>query len=425
MPHANSVLMPMQANATTRLAVALSTMLGDSEAVFSSRANAVGLSEDVVRKFKAASIDTMAKYAFCCNYNPGGSDDKPFKDVVTKILGRDPSLVEESCLRRLFNEAFATVASDIKAQTEQSEESATRKLAPADRAARLEEQQQRLVGIEIRGPYEPGDSLVDRLVGHYESDRLQYTEWSACVSREHELLGGNKKDQRLVVQASGELKLSSSHKVDPCDTSSEILLRYALTRRGLAMEQANIMSYRNHNQWVEKLLSCRLETPPAGFAKVTFQQLEAADKRLFVLISEKTRSGIKATPSGRPCDTHFQTCMSSTEVLSLLQPKPIAVKGKDDVEPPPKKHKVERPQTKGRGKTNSKGKQTQFMRVPAELLSLGCVACTPQGSRICFSSNLKKCTLKVVNQRCEKGLHICAICFKQHAALDCPNKRAE
>lgn len=399
----------------------------DSIAVFLSRATAVGLHDDIVQKFKTAGIDTMAKYAFCCNYAPGSSDDKAFKDVLAKIVGRDPSLVEEACLRRLFNESYATIASDIKAQTEQNEDTSARKLAPADRAARLEEQQRRLTGIEIRGPYEPGDSLIDKLVSQYEADRLQYIEWSACVSREHELLGGSKHDKSLTIQASGELRVASSSKVDPCDTSSEILLRYALTRRGLAMEQANLLSFKNHNKWLEKMLAARLEPAPTGFAKVTMQQLEQADKRLFVLLSENTRGGVKATASGRPCDEHFDKCLQSSEVLSLLQPKPLAAgnKGRDDHEPPPKRHKVDRPPTKGKSKgKNTKGKDT-FMRIPTELLSLGCVACTPQGHRICFSSNLKKCTLKVVNQRCEKGLHICGICFKQHAAIECPNRKTE
>ena len=182
----------------------------------------------------------MAKFAFGCSYSPGASDDKPLKDLMTKVLSREPTLVEESCLRRLYNESYATVAADIRVQTEQTSDDVHRKLAPADRAARLEEQQARLKGIAIRGPYEPGDSLVDKFVSFYENDRLQWVPWDMCVSREHELLSNSKRDQRLVVQSSGELKLSTANKVEPCDTSSEILLRYCLMRRGLAMEQANI-----------------------------------------------------------------------------------------------------------------------------------------------------------------------------------------
>ena len=141
---------------------------------------------------------------------------------------------------------------------------------------------------------------MDKFVSFYESDRLQWISWDQCISREQELTSNNKKDQRLVVQTSGELKISSSSKFEPCDISSEILLRYCFIRRALAMEQANILAYQHRERWLEKIMSCRLETVPSGFARTTFQQIEAADKKLFILLGEKTRSGIKAGANGRP-----------------------------------------------------------------------------------------------------------------------------
>lgn len=82
---------------------------------------------------------------------------------------------------------------------------------------------------------------MDKFVSFYESDRLRWISWDQCISREHELASNNKKDQRLVVQSSGELKISSASRFEPCDTFSEILLRYCFIRRALAMEQANIL----------------------------------------------------------------------------------------------------------------------------------------------------------------------------------------
>ena len=126
----------------------------------------------------------------------------------------------------------------------------------------LTSNRQRLSGIRIRGPYEPGDTLVDRFVSFMKMTGFNGYH-GTCVSREHELLSSSKRDQRLVVQSSGELKLTSSSKVEPCDTSSEILLRYCLICRGLAMEQANILAFTNHDKWLEKILACRLETVPS------------------------------------------------------------------------------------------------------------------------------------------------------------------
>lgn len=253
---------------------------GDSKTVFEQRSKAIGLEGAVVTAFKENALDTMAKFAFCCNHSPGDSDDEPFRNLLTKVLGQEPTLVEEAFLRRLYNESYATVAADRREQTEQTSDEVHRKLAPADSAARLEEQQTRLSGITIRGFYEPGDTLVGRFANFCENDRLEWVPWDMCVSREHELLGSAKRDQRLVVQSSGELKLTSSSKVEPCDSSSKILLRYCLMRRGLAMKQANIAAYKNHDKWLEKIPTCRLGTVPAGYSRTTFQQIEAADKKL-------------------------------------------------------------------------------------------------------------------------------------------------
>ena len=135
---------------------------GDSEAVFEQRALRIGLDEATFRLLKNKGFKTMALFAFSCNFSPASTSDKPFIDMLKDVLGRDASPVELSCFRRLFNESFANVAADIKSQVEQTDESTSRKLAPAERAERLQAQQKRLTRISIRGQYEPGDTLVDR-----------------------------------------------------------------------------------------------------------------------------------------------------------------------------------------------------------------------------------------------------------------------
>ena len=300
-----------------------------------------------------------------------------------------------------------------------------KKLAPAERSQRLHEQQQRLAGLEIRGNYEPGDSLIDRCVSAYESDRISYVTWDVCVSRDHEILTGAKKDSGLSFDASGHLKLTKKEQVEPCNTSNEMAVRYCLIRRGLALEQANIMDYKKHERLAEKLMNARMEEAPSGCVRLTLKQVETADKKFWTLMAEKTREGIKAGSNGRPCDVHFDACFQSPEFLNLLQPRlaPSASaqspsKPKID-EPRPKKP---RPDPMGQ-KGASKG---TFMRVPSELLSLGCVASTSKGHRLCFDYNLKRCKLPVKDQRCQKGLHLCAVkgCQKMHMAMDCPNKTA-
>ena len=67
---------------------------GDSKAVFKQRAMAMGMEEAVFRAFDRDGINTMATFAFACNYAPGASSDTPLVEIIKKILGRDPTTLE-------------------------------------------------------------------------------------------------------------------------------------------------------------------------------------------------------------------------------------------------------------------------------------------------------------------------------------------
>ena len=181
--------------------------VADSSAVFRSRALACGLTAEELDKLKAEGLETMGMFAFSCNYAPGAADEKPFLDLIGKVLGSAPTVKQQAAFRRLFAESYSTVASDIKAQVESTDDTMPRRLPAADRAQRLKEQQARITGFKIRGAYEPGDSLIDRAVHMLEQDRIAYLEWSVCVSREHELATNSRKDSSLTFDSSGLLRM--------------------------------------------------------------------------------------------------------------------------------------------------------------------------------------------------------------------------
>ena len=144
-----------------------------------------------------------------------------------------------------------------------------------ERSQRLRDQQARLTGLDLRGNFEPGDSLVDKAVARYESDRLCYISWDACVSRDHEILIGLKRDTSLTFDSSGSLKLTKRDQVEPCNASNEIQVRYCLIRRGLALDQGNILCYKLHDRLAEKLMNCRMEEPPSGCMNRLKQQTKS------------------------------------------------------------------------------------------------------------------------------------------------------
>ena len=222
--------------------------------------------------------------------------------------------------------------------------------------------------------------------------------------------------------------------IDPSMGTSIVALKLTISLLlGLAVDQANILSYRFHFKWTEFLMDTRMSDPPQGFQQVSMKQLELADKKLFTLLAEATREGIKAQAGGKPCVIAFDKCFESTEVRHLLQPRPMpsghAVNpgGNKPPRSPPLGGAPSPKKPRANGKGKGLGKSSDFQRIPHDLLHLGAVANTPKGHRLCFSFNLKSCNSQTKQQKCEKGLHLCCVkgCHKAHPALDCPAKKAE
>ena len=155
----------------------------------------------------------------------------------------------------------------MKQRVEQTEDTSARKLSQPERAERIERQRKKLAFLTIKGFSEPSESLIDKCVACYESNELRYISWESCTSREQEVGSDKKKDIRFTLdEATCRLKIDKSHE-DKADTSSEVLVLQALQRRSLAMDQANLIEYREMELWHEKLLRARLTDPPAGFCK--------------------------------------------------------------------------------------------------------------------------------------------------------------
>ena len=392
----------------------------DSTPNFLARCNALGLSETVQDSLTAAGLDTISKFAFSSSYVPGQQDEQPFSQAMALALGRAPNVGEMASLRRLLHESYSMTAAELKQSVERTDDQSLKKLAQPERADRLSKQQDRLKGIRIRGNYEPADRLVDLCVNLYEENRLAYIEPSACISKAQEVVSKSKEDRHISV-VDGNLRVKNAPGKIEAELGTDLLLRYALTRRGLALDQANLVDYELHEAWVERLMEIRHTAPPANYAAVTHQQLLNADRKLFVKLAELTRSGVQLEATGRPLDNCWNDATEHPDVAHLLQPMPapaVRVKPDNDRFHPYQEDPKDR---KGKGKSKGKG----INSLPNALREHG-VAVTPQGHALCFGYSLKNCRLQVSRNRCAKGLHLCCYkgCFKNHAYLDCPKLKS-
>ncbi|CAE6914886.1 PARP6, partial [Symbiodinium sp. CCMP2456] len=252
------------------------------------RCRQVGMETGDIEALKRAGVTTLAKVAFLSAYTPGSGDDKALTDAFEAALGTSADLGQKAAFRRLFHESFAVTTSEMKSLVERTEETAPRRLSVPERTERFNAIVKKLPGLEIRNRTEPSDALVDACVAMYESNKLSFLEWEKLTSKEHEANSSSKRETVLAIDASGKLK---TEKPDPAraDTSTELLVQLALTRRGIAFEMSNILSYNLHTRWVERLMSARLDPVPASHSLPSMAQLQAADRKLFQVLADQSR----------------------------------------------------------------------------------------------------------------------------------------
>ena len=373
----------------------------ESESVFVSRVKASGLTE-ADAALLCGEVKNLKQLAFISSYAPGQSDEKPLMEVLERILGRPANLATKACFRALWHEAYAVSTVEMKQRVEQTEDTSARKLSQPERAERIERQRKKLAFLTIKGFSEPSESLIDKCVACYESNELRYISWESCTSREQEVGSDKKKDIRFTLdEATGRLKIDNKSHEDKADTSSEVLVLQALQRRSLAMDQANLIEYREMELWREKLLRARLTDPPAGFCKPSWSQLIAADKQLFNELRDLTRSGVQSSAAGvRPLDTRLTNSMRMREVLCLLQPlpRPVPSASRDEyIKERRSPYSVPaKGEWKGKVKGSGKGKvQGKASNMPKQLIQWGCSSHTKKGNPYCYGFQLGTCSSEV------------------------------
>jgi hypothetical protein len=394
----------------------------ESNAAFNSRARAIGLSDEIIQAINAGGIATFGTFAFCCPYVPGQPDEEPFKIAMTTLLGREATLGESAGLRRLYYESHAMALSEMKSKVDRTESDEPKALPAAEREARLRAQRARLTGVIITPATQPSNALVDRCFQQLEDQIIKYVPLHRCASREAEL-SSTEKERSLVFDASGNLKVNVKGKECTVSVSTDMQVREAMLRRALAYDQSGMISFEVLNRWIQRLFETMSKHPPPGYAPVTLDQILAADREIFKLVSDATASAVTPLPGGiKPVDAVFERLSTSPEVMFFVLPLPgrqnaFSTSSKSSDTPPVYKPGFDkRPKGNGKGNKGSKG----GAKPTGNALPEGCVA-KWNGKPICFSYNRGYCTRSKPGRRCQYGFHVCYTkdCFKLHPHTEC------
>ncbi len=269
--------------------------------------------------------------------------DSALKVLLEATLGAAVYAGKMSVYRKLalltFYESFTLAAAELRSSIDRSENqdllrelhacslrlrscaagstSADRGL---ERSARLSEQKKRLTGLVLEGELEPSDSLIDFVYSLYEENRLQYVQWERCSKKDAEVAGPSSSSKQDANSEEEKLK---------DNLSSDARIRYALQRRSISFDRVTIATYRVMEKWHDCMFKHRKREALPGHGQVTLQQLEAADKALFQVVSGACRDGIVPKSDGtKPMDEAIEKAMESAEVQFHLLPH-LATKEKD------------------------------------------------------------------------------------------------
>ena len=414
----------------------------ESEAVFTARLKVLEL-DSLQSEFDRRGWKTMSTFAFASSWTPGVGDDAAFRaKVVVPLLGSDDH-VSVPKLRKLYFECYTMVAADLKGRLEASSEDSSklRKLPVAERKARWETVKGKYPHMNFKSEaMEPAYTVVDKCHTMKLEGDVKYIPPHEVPTRDQELQSV-KTEELIKRDASGHLRAHDQSKIPEADTKTDLRMRQAYTRRGLAMEVADLMSYTTHEKLVEKLFIEYQRDPPPGYAQVSLRQVAEADRRAWKMVSEKSNGDLGRDATGtRMLDKLMEETLTEPAFLTLLLPLPGGRAG------PSKDGEVVEVEPTGQGKRklmkenqklkdqlrelkSASDKKTRVekpavkkmpVKLPKDLWGLEPMK---QGKRICYGFNLNNCRNTCKDNECERGLHVCMKCWKPgHGAIDCKSK---
>ena len=297
------------------------TSLADSSATFEARAKALQIPTQIIETLAAQDANTMAKYAWVSGLPPGTKEaDDEFVAFLHNLLDPQPTVGVLSSLRRLWFESHTLWLADMKQQVERPADATPRKVPQPERGAQQADQRKRLLGVDISGSMEPSNALIDLIAQMREENILRYVEPSVCTSRQQELQLV-KKDSYMRVSNTGQLIAVAGESDQKTDTSTDLKVRLALTRRALAFDQFGIISYAFLEKWHTYLFDLAQRPSPAGYSQISLQQVLDADRQVFVVAAQNLPGGIAPKDDGsRPTEEAIEQAKADPIVVTLLRP---------------------------------------------------------------------------------------------------------
>ena len=384
----------------------------ESEATFQMQAQRAGLSQFYIDCIKTASLGTLGKLAYALT-TPGTS---PTELQVNNFLNAMrpavvPTVADSTAMTRIVFEAQTLTIANLRNSMVATDDTAAKKVAPAERTARVEGQKTNLRGLDLSGPMEPSYWLYDSFSAMMDSGELKYIPPNRCLTRQQEIAGSKPDKQIKLDENKTGLVIKVAGQEREISIASDLSLFQAMCRRGLAMDLVGVASYDTVMRWTNRMFTMYTQAPAPGFSKVTQAQLLRADRQAFLRLAEMVTSGFKPNAAGTlPLDEALDRLHTDVTVTYHMLPLPQGKDPKADKDPKDDREGPYGKGKKGKGKKSGKGQGgDKRFPMPAELH--GMHHQTPAGKPICYNFNLNRCA----DKGCKRQ-HVCCVpgCYKKH-----------
>lgn len=409
----------------------------ESGASFRNRAKQIHLTDEHVRGLVDMDIRRFNHFAFAVSGQPGQLDPAKLQTILDSVCPAGASLGVQARFKQLAYESLTIAVAAIRQRVEHPED-AVKKLPAHEKEDRLTKIKAKITGFEISGDYEPAHCVIDAFAHMLEESTLKHFPLSKCVSREYEL--SSMKVDKQVFQLEGQqLQVKQVAPELSNEVSNELKVHQAFTRRGLALEMANLCTYAVHEKVTREFMSHLTRTRPPGFRKPGIDAILRADKELWTRVADRRRSDLRLDANGvYPVDAALNALYTSASGAFFLLPLPHAGsqsqpsttpkrKAESDITEkhgPPPKAAFDRPAKKQNKNRSNAKKRFGGQSMPAGLHGFSGV--NRERKRVCYNCNLphgcsENCEKDGAFQKCSRGIHQCIKCFGHHPFKDCKN----
>ena len=272
----------------------------ESVAAFNQRCDEILADGSLRTRLTLAGVDTFSKLAFSVGTPQTPPTEAQFDAFSTNIFGAGVSVGQTASLKRLHFESTTLVIASLKERIagDGTEVTSVRKVATAEKRARLEAQAGRLQGLRIEGELSPSHQLVDIANHILETGSIIWVAPSRCTKRDEEVQMAIKERSSSVQVENSQLKVAPNNDIQKADMDSDLKLRWCFQRRGVAFDQCRLLSWAVHDKWVSILLNCLSRGSPVGYSAVKTDQLIRADRELWAILAREHTGTLKMSAAG-------------------------------------------------------------------------------------------------------------------------------